>query len=229
MEKVIVLSLFRTATQSTKQFLEDLGYKTTHGIDSLDQSKQTLSREELFFELGGFHNNFDAFTDMPYHSMFEYFDNKYPGSKFILITRDLDSWIKSVRKLYDFFENKTFNAPEQFVYNKYFTDCPKDRSECTNEVLTELYNSHIFAVSKYFSDKDNLITIDLSDQDKETKIINFLGITDPELVDTKMQHIDFYKNMTKEKWKEYINQWAWVDGVPPEKIEYPDFLQFINS
>jgi hypothetical protein len=226
MEKIIVLSLFRTATQSTKHFLEDLGYKTAHGIDSLDYNK--MSKEELFSELESIEKDFDAFTDMPYHSMFEHFDNKYPGSKFILITRDLDSWINSVKKLYDFFKDKKFNTCEEFVYSKYLKNIPSNKSECTDKVLTELYKSHIFAVSEYFSGRTDLLTLDLYDQDKEKKIIDFLGITDTNLVNTKMKHIDFYKNMTKEKWNEYINQWAWVDGVAPEKIEHPDFLKFIN-
>jgi hypothetical protein len=221
MNKVFVLSLFRTGTQSTQQFLEDLGYRTAHyGGEYIDYwTLKAMSEKQAMSRLESIEEQFDAFTDIPYHSMFEYFDNKYPGSKFILITRDIDGWIKSVNKIYSFFENKEFNRFEEFVYKKYLKQIPKDRSECTDEVLTELYNSHIFAVSEYFSGRTDLLTLNLYDQDKERKIIDFLGITDTSLTNTKMQNLDFMKGVTPEVWQNYLNQ------INKEK----DFIKYLKS
>ena len=220
MNKVFVLSLFRTGTQSTQQFLEDLGYRTAHyGGEYIDYGRlRLISDQEAIDELSKIEDQFDAFTDMPYHSMFEYFDNKYPGSKFILITRDIDSWIKSVNKIYSFFDIKDFNPIERFVYKKYLDKIPKDRSECTDEVLSELYNSHVFAVSEYFSGRTDLLTLDLYDQDKERKIIDFLGITDTNLTNTKMQNLDFMNDVTKEVWNSYNNQSVETDFIKYLKL-----------
>jgi len=179
MQKVFVLSLFRTGTQSTQHFLEQLGYKTAHWAGSyIDQdSVQNLPEEEILERLYAIENQFDAFCDTPYSVMYEHFDKTYPGSKFILIVRDTKDWIKSIRRIFDTFPRDEFGAYDKIVFWKYFKNKPMHIDELSDKDLEDMYLEHAYSVIKYFGGREDLLVCHLSDEDKAERIATFLDKT----------------------------------------------------
>jgi hypothetical protein len=73
-----------TGTRSLNKALEILGYKSRHDHQANKLDLETLSFDEL-----------DAYLDGPLREKFKDLDAKYPAAKFILSTRDKESWITS--------------------------------------------------------------------------------------------------------------------------------------
>jgi len=180
MSKVIVLSLFRSGTQSTQHFLEELGYKTAHWAgENIDQdSIQNFPEKEILEKLYSIENQFDAFCDTPYSVMYEHFDKTYPGSKFILIMRDTQDWIKSVRRIFNTFPRDEFGAYDKIVFWKYFQNKPMHINELSDEDLKYMYLEHAHSIFEYFGGRNDLLVCHLSDEDKAERIATFLDKTD---------------------------------------------------
>lgn len=167
--KVVVLSPYRSATQSTDKLLKNLGYKTIHFGGTVIKSKTNLINE-----LKKISNRYDAFSDSPFPVMYEYFDTQYPGSKFILIKRDPDSWYKSILKLNEKVNQTVINPSERAFLETYLDNLPILYKDIPYEDFVLCYNRHIEAVENYFKDKDNLLVLDISDTKKGIKIADFL-------------------------------------------------------
>ncbi len=89
-EKVIGLGLSRTGTTSLNAALGKLGYHAVHWQNPL--TKAILAPSDLRL--------FDAFTDISAAQTYQWIYHNYPNSKFVLTTRDADSWERSVRAHY---------------------------------------------------------------------------------------------------------------------------------
>lgn len=107
--KVVVLSPYRSATQSTDKLLKSLGYKTIHygGLATTDRS-------DVLSKIKKISNKYDAFSDNPFPVMYEYFDKTYPGSKFILIKRNPKSWYKSILKINKHLRKKVIDPLKKY-------------------------------------------------------------------------------------------------------------------
>ena len=96
--KVFCIGLNKTATSSLHQALETLGIRSLHwgGPATRKQIEQAMAEgRPLVDDLAAY----DAFSDIQVLSdNFELLDRQYPGSKFILTTRDPESWIASRRR-----------------------------------------------------------------------------------------------------------------------------------
>lgn len=92
--KVFGIGLSRTGTASLTEALRVLGYHSVHfplailkrGRGGLELDARAAAR-------------FDALTDTPVARMYRELDAAFPGSKFILTTRDADEWARSMRRL----------------------------------------------------------------------------------------------------------------------------------
>jgi len=175
--KVVVLSPHRSATQSTGKLLKTLGYKTIHCGSSIIKIKpEKMSSEKAINLLKKLSDVYDAFLDHPFMVMYEHFDTQYPGSKFILIKRDPDSWYNSILRLnkhLDLDENKIDPFITAF-FETYLDKVPKYFNEISHKDYILCYNRHIEAVENYFKHKDNLLVLDIDDPKKGIKIANFL-------------------------------------------------------
>jgi len=181
--KVVVLSPYRSATQSTTTLLRKLGYKTVHFGGSIIRSKINIIPE-----LKKVSHKYEAFSDSPFSIMYEYFDITYPGSKFILIKRDPESWYNSILKLNEKIKQKVINPSERAFFKQYLGHVPILYKDIPYEDYILCYNRHIQAVEEYFKDRDNLLVLDINDNEKGLKICNFLN-KDP----IDFPHVDFIK------------------------------------
>ena len=94
MMKIFEVGIMRTGTTSLGLAYEILGFKHK-GCDHI--LNEELNEKEDYNILFDVIDKYDAFEDVPCQSVeVKILDEKYPNSKFILLERDDESWIKSL-------------------------------------------------------------------------------------------------------------------------------------
>ena len=112
-------------------------------------------------------NQHDASTDTPVAARFEFLDLLYPNSKFILTTRDINSWIESAASLQRSIDDPLWKLEtrsilwKSLIFNK--------------EKFIKGYHNHHSKVLEYFKSRPNdILLLDLKDPNKWEKLCNFL-------------------------------------------------------
>ena len=99
--KIFGIGMPKTGTTSLHRALVELGF------EALDFPHDPATVAEL--RAGNYRlsilEQVDALTDTPIPAVFAQLDREYPGSKFILTVRDMDSWLESCR-------HSWFNQPD---------------------------------------------------------------------------------------------------------------------
>ena len=96
--KIFGIGLSRTGTLSLTNALSILGIKTKHfPDDKITQSELRTGQYKLSIL-----NNYQALADIPISPYYAEFDRLFPGITFILTTRSIDSWLKSIKHHFDF-------------------------------------------------------------------------------------------------------------------------------
>ncbi len=153
-KKVFAVGFNKTGTSSLHALFESLGLPSYHGVKWRGCDDRTLLR------------SYDCFSDGIPQDLAK-LDRMFPGSKFILQVRDLDSWIYSrLAHIERLKETNTFiGGPEWDVTEYAITAWIKNRNE-----------HHLFVLS-YFSKRrsDILIVNFIRDSSASTEICNFLG------------------------------------------------------
>jgi hypothetical protein len=166
-QKVFGLGFHKTGTSSLASALHVLGYNVC-GQQNILSSDLISGNIEPFIKLA---KQYDGFEDDPWHLLYKEMDIAFPGSKFILTDRDVDSWYKSC--LNHFFEDTT--PIRDFIYGN---GRPKDNEENFKKV----YLKHQADVIEYFKDRpDNFIIINFTKGEGWEKLCPFLGIEQPNL------------------------------------------------
>jgi tetratricopeptide (TPR) repeat protein len=88
--KVFGIGLSRTGTTSLAAALASLGFHTLHWLNPL--TYEVISDDDFPI--------FDAFTDTPISANFEDLYQRFPNSKFIFTTRNLEDWVRSMSGLF---------------------------------------------------------------------------------------------------------------------------------
>jgi hypothetical protein len=103
MGKVFGIGLNKTATKSLSAACEQLGLRTLH--DSRLVSRTFMANRERGARLLESLEGYDAYFDLgfwtgaiEYPEMLRQLDRGYPGSRFVLHTRSVDSWVGSRRE-----------------------------------------------------------------------------------------------------------------------------------
>jgi len=163
------IGLSRTGTTSLHHAFEILGIRSAPTSVALlfDPDDEVLGL-------------YEAFTDNPIPFLYQRLAARFPGSKFILTTRDLDDWLRSMEWLFgeglDRLDRRTRRLGRQVHRLLY------DLRRFDAEVLTEVYRRHHLEVADYFEDRaDDLLTIDVtrSTHDPFAAICGFLGRPHP--------------------------------------------------
>ena len=124
--------------------------------------------------------------------MYEYFDKTYADSKFILISREPDEWLKSIKNLF----NKDGIDPVSHACYKEYIPNIKDITEnkeigVSDQDLLYMYNRHNSLVKEYFKGRDNFLELGIDDLQKTEKISLFLNINLP----NKIKNIDYIRTI----------------------------------
>jgi hypothetical protein len=160
--KIWGVGLGRTGTRSLQKALELLDYKVIHNPPYL--------RDIMSVDSG---------IEGIVISHFKYIDVRFPNSKFILTTRDLDSWLASCKDAINRYPIDRF-SPDSEYYE------PMIRNRVARfgalhydkDVLTAKYYQHHHEVVSHFRGKELLI-MNIINGDGWGKLCEFLGKEKP--------------------------------------------------
>jgi hypothetical protein len=187
MNKLFIIGLPRTGTTSISVALLDYGFKVAH-----------TAYTKRAFELA------DVISDAPCFCDYQQLDQLFPNSKFVYLDRPLERWIPSMQMLL----NKMLPelAPKSGYLNIVLKRSMNNTFKLTTTAdpldynhLADCYLSHQQQVFRYFSGRDDFLSIDISDQSSLKKLLSFLGIDTRE--ESHFPHMNSGKQV--DNWKEY--------------------------
>ena len=154
--KVLGIGMGRTATQSLAKALEMLGYRAKHCPQFYLDEGGTLCVSQQDIE------HFDALTDEPCILVYKDVDRQYPGSKFILTVREMESWLRSVENNGNALREWRAQFPAiPVLHRALYGSATFDR-----EVFAEAHRRHVEAVQRYFADRpQDLLVMDICADD----------------------------------------------------------------
>ncbi|MBT5872634.1 MAG: hypothetical protein HOH43_04375 [Candidatus Latescibacteria bacterium] len=167
--KVFCIGLQRTGTTSLHSALEILGYRSVHGAFAMfpDPSQDVLDQ-------------YDAFSDNPIPLLYQALDKRCPGSKFILTTRDIEGWLRSVKWLFTTGRiegNWQADPIIDHVHAALYGASDYDESQ-----FRRTWQEYHDEVSLYFSDRSqDLLMLDLALDNKWEALCRFLNAEIPEV------------------------------------------------
>jgi len=160
--KIFGIGLQRTGTTTLWSALSIIGYKAApHSIP-------------LFYKFDDkFIKRFDAFMDNPIPLIYQELDKRYPGSKFILTTRNETAWLRSVEWLFNRrlveMDKKLRAIADEIHYQFYGTT--KFEAE-TFQLRWRTYHQEVQA---YFSHrKEDMLILDISQPPDWRPLCEFL-------------------------------------------------------
>ena len=159
--KVICIGWHKTGTTTLGDALLVLGY---HVVGArLDLSKKLLAGEtDEAIKLAA---DFNALQDVPWNALYKELDQAYPGSKFILTTRDEKKWLNSAKKHF----GSTYIRMHEYLYGEGVLDG-------NEQLYLDRFNRHYNEVHKYFKGRESdILAINLAENDGWDAICSFLG------------------------------------------------------
>ena len=168
MNKLFIIGLPRTGTTSISVALLDQGYAVAH-----------TAFTKHAFELA------DVISDAPCFCDYQQLDRVFPNSKFVYLDRALDVWVPSMqmllKKMHEQLDQKSgyFNPVLKRSFHTTF-DLLTTEDPFDNQHLKKCYKTHQQQVFDYFSTRDDLLKIDISQSDSFNSLMRFLDITSNE-------------------------------------------------
>jgi len=164
------IGLSKTGTTSLFAALAELGYRaaTYRHMRRLGLEDWWQGRFETDYLA-----HYDAATDLPLATFYVQLDERYPGSKFILTVRDIESWIASAAK--HFAEEPASDFGRDVRLATYGSVGFHEGR------FRRVYAEHVRCVQEYFADRpDSLLTVDVIGGEGWEKLCPFLGRARPE-------------------------------------------------
>lgn len=121
-------------------------------------------------------DQYEAFQDGPWHDCdYKMLDKRYPGSKFIILERDDESWLKSI-ELHESPAYNVNNIKNKYLYDEWIID----RMETRRKKLKWKKNKYA-GIKKYFKDRpSDLLIMNITAGDGWDKLCPFLGLDVPQ-------------------------------------------------
>ncbi len=170
--KIFCVGLNKTGTSSLHEAFQILGFKSVHFYCEKGNIKDIIENnykngDDLLLGI----SNYDAYLDWNHPStnhLYKEFDQQYPGSKFILNTRNMEDWLQSREKhvLRDpNLKKKQYLYPEDPWYNI--------NKEAWKIEFENLHKD----VLEYFKNREkDLLIFNVADGDSWEKLCPFLGL-----------------------------------------------------
>ncbi len=172
-QKIFGIGLSKTGTTTLYSALQVLGHRTAtyRHMKNLGLS-QWLSGD--FSE--DYLVQFNAATDLPIGTYFRELDQRYPGSKFILTLRPVDSWVSSIERQFK------ANPDPKGDMNRDVRMATYGVSTFNEERFRRVFLEHNAAVQDYFADRpDDFLTLDLFSGQGWDELCDFLNTPVPDV------------------------------------------------
>ena len=185
--KIFCIGYNKTGTTSLYKAIEDLGFK---GCDLREGENLLYSvKANKWDNLYKFCSTSQLFKDIPFSlpNVWKKLYEMYPNAKFILSERDsAEQWFNSIKN----FHKKGFGLSDDptwkevnsidyvkqgFIaeYMKYTFGKPHKPYD--KQSLIESYELHNSEIKKFFKDKENFITVNVSNDDDYQRLCKFLN------------------------------------------------------
>lgn len=173
--KVFGLGLSRTGTTSLALALETLGYRIAH-FPTDRSTVRELSRGRVQLSIL---RECDGITDITTIPFYKQLDTEYPGSKFILTVRDMESWLGSIERLltrespdeeYERYQHR----PEVAAFKQWLRETVYGSNDFDRDAMAHAYQAHRMDVEKYFEGRKDLLVLDIVGGDPFSKLCDFL-------------------------------------------------------
>ena len=204
--KVFCIGFHKTGTTSLYAALTTLGYRVSgtfcHKMSAEDIAKNgaSLCIDRM--------QEFDAAEDMPWPHFYRDLDKAYPGSKFVLTTRDKDAWFRSI-------DNHFGHQETPLNASAYGASFAKARDN--KDHWQSVYAQHYEDVRNYFKDRpDDLLELDLAAGDGWQKLCPFL---DQDIPSTPFPVKNTSATRQSLAYRVKRKLWIWAGRTPhPERL-----------
>lgn len=163
--KACIISLNLSKGLAIKSHLEEKNIPFTYFYEFNNESLREYGEtsQGIHKYIDSIYESNDIFIEFPSAFEYEYFYNKDPNTKFIFVNIEKQEWISAINGLKIFpLENSPYPFEEYFC-KKYLDTEIIEIKNLTDSQLSEIYDSHIAMIDSFFSDKENLIKIDIND------------------------------------------------------------------
>jgi len=164
-QKVFCIGISRTGTTSLIKALRLLDYKTIHNplsIIRIEDGKLVLKPKVVA--------RYEALADSMVAIMYKELDSAFPGSKFILTVRDVDSWIISMRRVQRIYPILRLHPLIRQICLEAFGKEGLD----DEEAMKETFLKHNREVLEYFQERNDLLIMNFAEGDGWEKLCGFL-------------------------------------------------------
>lgn len=178
--KIFGIGFHKTGTTSLNRALKILGYSSIHGDSRFGPPYGDEGRTLLQQIMRGNYrlpsiNQYDAFTDNPYFSIWRELDREYPNSKFILTIRNEQAWLNSCIAYY---KNKRIRPMRRWMFGEY---ADPSSGEMAQQVWLEAYRMHNELIIRHFKDRPkDLLVLNIAEGEGWEKLCPFLEKRIPE-------------------------------------------------
>jgi hypothetical protein len=159
--KVFGIGFHKTGTKSLAAALHLLGYRVT----GPNGTRNPHIRRDVHAMAWRLVEEYDAFQDNPWPVLYQDLDRRYPGSKFVLTRRPVESWLRSV---VDHFGTQS-TPMREWIYGVGFPRGHETR-------YVSRYERHNQEVLEYFRDRpQDLLVLQITEGDGWERLCPFLG------------------------------------------------------
>jgi hypothetical protein len=163
--KILGIGMGRTGTQSLAKALELLGFRAKHCPQFYLDNEGHLCVSPRDIEIH------DALTDEPCILVYREVDSTYPGSKFILTVREMNSWLRSVENNADALRLWRSRLPAVPVLHRALYGT----AEFDPVKFADAYRKHVDSVKAYFSKRpQDLLIMNICGGEGWEKLCPFL-------------------------------------------------------
>jgi hypothetical protein len=177
--RIFGIGLHKTATTSLHKAFQILGFDSLHwGTGEAPLIWQEMNTEGKSKTLERYY----ALSDLPIPVLYQKLDKAYPGSKFILTTRDEQKWLKSVEGLWDEKRNPTRSLWDIYPFSNRIHTVLYGQQNFDPVVMLDRYRCHNAEVKEYFKNRpQDLLVLDMEKVDPWPILCRFLGESTPSI------------------------------------------------
>jgi hypothetical protein len=172
-QKIFGLGLSRTGTTSLGKALNILGIPTIHFPSDQTTFAELRSAKYRLTIL----ETYQAVVDIPLVPYYAQIDMIYPNSQFILTTRDMKSWLKSVENHWALWRQRD--------PHKQFTDfvcaCVYGTLSFNADRFRYVFETHSQNIRRYFSQRNDLLVLNVFEGEGWDELCRFLGVSVPDV------------------------------------------------
>jgi Sulfotransferase domain len=197
--KVFGIGLSKTGTSSLDRALNELEIRSIHfPCDRTTHDELAAGNYRLSIL-----QKYQAATDIPIAPFYAQLDAAYPNSRFILTVRDVDSWLHSVRKHWDFMWRWAENDRNFCEFIMFISACAYGVHRYQRDRFIYVYHRHLYEVRDYFQNRPNdLLILNICSGDGWEQLCPFLDVPVPNRPFP-------YANRSEEK----LERMAWIETL----------------